>query len=295
MRPDEAALKLRQHSNTIFQILQRNGQPGYFPLNENHWSNLLAWLLTHRDHESLSHSLLETIAPGWGTLQTWSVDREVEYITENQKRQIDIQITDDSGLRLFIEVKIDPTYQDRQQIADQLSLLQNDECFVILAPLDLSSFLAEINASCECHASTKAITWHSLTKWCHDQKDHDEVTALERVVLDGIESHWGNSMTAPFEHLVQIIIKEQGWTTFYPDDFKEVFLERFPEVWGDWVAEKPEVGNGNPHMYLTTCLAMLANRKKGFRLVRTGNSRPPKQVNWGYPTIYELGMQQDAE
>lgn len=277
--------------DNLFNILEHRGKRGFFPLNENHWSNVLAWLLEPK-HENnlLGRSLLELISPGWNR-DTWKVEREIEYFVESRRRRIDIQITSDQGLRLFVEVKIDPTYQDRDQIMDQFSILSANERLVIISPLDLSLLLADATTASGCSPKTFAVTWRSISKWCAERRTTSKnLEPLTAVILDGIERYWSSIVTTPFEQMVQTILQEQRWTTFFPDEFKEVFLKRFPEVWAAWVAEKPESGNGNPHQYLMTSLSMLANRKNGFRLFRTGNSRRPKKPDWGYPTIYEMSV-----
>ncbi len=281
-------------ANNFFDILERRDQRGYFPLNENHWSNVLAWILTSQHNETLSRSLLELLSPAWNP-STWAVDREVSYVVGDCNRLIDIQLTANDDERLFIEVKIAPDNQIRPQIVDQLRLLRPNEFFVLLSPLDLSNLLSDAESVSGSEVSTTAMTWRRIGDWCEQQlADTDDLAPLERAVLDGINQYWNNPITLPFEHMAQVILDEQGWVRFYPDDFKAAFLERFPDVWAAWVANKPESGNGNPHQYLVTCLSMLANRKNGFRLVRTGQSRSPKPSDWGYPTIYELSVPTDA-
>ena len=68
----------------LVEILERRGERGFYPLNENHWSNVLAWLLTHQHEQSLGRSLLELFSPGWSGAN-WTVEREIEYIIGNRK------------------------------------------------------------------------------------------------------------------------------------------------------------------------------------------------------------------
>lgn len=275
------------NDDNFFNILERRNQGGFYPLNENHWSNILAWLLTR---QSVRHPLLELLSPGAAKLN-WTVEREIEYAVGTRKRRIDIHLTSNGGERLFIEVKIDPGYQDQEQIADQLSVLKPHERFVFVAPLDLTSNLSVIMTTTDGDVLTTAVTWRSIAEWCNDTLSKGNgLEPIERSILKEVATYWSQTVTTPFEQMVMTILEEQDWTAFYPDDFKEAFIRRFPEVWASWVAEKPSEGNGNPHQYLLTCLSMLANRKNGFRLIRTGQSRPPRPLDWGFPTIYELSL-----
>lgn len=275
------------NSNNIFDILECRNNRGYYPLNENHWSNILAWLLSQ---ETIRHSLLALLIPSTEMLQ-WTVEREVAYDTGSRKRLIDVHLATQVGVRCFIEVKIDPDYQDSEQIVDQISLLRSHERYVIVAPLDLNSTLSTLSIKSNSGPKVNAVTWRSIAEWCRDTlSSFDSLEPMEQTIIQGIESYWTQTAKTPFEQLVRSILEAEKWSSFYPDDFKEAFLHHFPEVWASWVETKPVEGNGNPHQYLLTCLSMLANRKNGFRLVRTGRSRPPRPLDWGYPKIHELSF-----
>ena len=279
----------------LFNILENRGSRGFFPLNENHWSNVLAWLLDRTQNELLARSLLKFLSPGC-TFEMWKVEREIEYAVGSRRRFIDIHITSDQGVRLFVEVKTDPTYQDRNQIADQLSILGPNEHLVIVAPLDLSALLTAVKTSSGNPPKAQARTWHAVSKWCSGQGETRRSGGpMVTLLLAGIAQYWSSPVTTPFEQMVKTIIEERGWTTFFPDEFKEEFLRRFPDTWAYWLEGRPATGNGNPHQYLLTSLAMLANRRNGFRLVRTGNSRKPNPLDWGFPIIYEFGVVTPAQ
>lgn len=271
-------------TNSIFTILERRSEPGAFPLNENHWSNLIAWLL---DNKYTRKTTLELLAPESPTDIQFTVDRESKHVVNGRVRFIDIEVNFENESRLFVEVKIDPSYQDQLQIDDQLSLLGSHDFFLLLAPFDLGRMI-----STDAAPTSKALTWKRFTEDLSLAVD-DQSAPITQLLVEGMADYWSKFTGTPFEQMVVTIIEEQEWTTFYPDEFKEVFIERFKEVWATWIEERPETGNGNPHQYLLTCLSMLANRKNGFRLVKTGNSRKPKPLNWGYPKIYELSVNED--
>jgi hypothetical protein len=268
--------------NSMFQILERRNEPGGYPLNENHWSNVVAWLL---EQGELNKSLLRLLSPQSPSEVPFTVSRETKYSLESRDRYIDIEVKFENGSALFVEIKIDPSYQDQKQIDDQLSLLGNEDHFTLLAPLDLSRMVPT-----SATPNSNVLTWKSFTTEllaCLDDKS----PSLARHLIGGMAEYWKQFSGTPFEQMVMTIIEEQKWKTFYPDDFKAVFVVRFKEVWELWVEERPATGNGNPHQYLMTSLSSLANRKSGFRLFKTGNSRKPKPANWGYPKIYELSVE----
>ena len=272
--------------NSIFQILERRGEPGAYPLNENHWSNLIAWLL---EQDELSKAVLRVLSPQSPSDIEFSVYRETNYSLESRDRYIDIEVKFENGSVLFVEVKIDQSYQDQQQIEDQLSLLGKKDHFTLLAPLDLSRMVPSTAAP-----NTNALTWKSFTNDllnCLDEKS----PTLSRHFIEGMAEYWKKSSGTPFDQMVLTITKEQRWNTFYPDDFKAVFIVRFKEVWNSWVQERPKTGNGNSHQYLLSRLSALTNKKSGFRLAKTGGSRKPKPADWGHPVIYELGVVKDFE
>ena len=264
--------------NSIFQILERRSQPGAYPLNENHWSNLIAWLL---EQEDTRESALQILAPLAPSDVPFTMARETKYSLEDRDRYIDIEVMFENGSRLFVEVKIDPTYQDQQQINDQLSLLSPKDHFSLLAPLDLSHMVRSTAAP-----NTNVLTWKQFTENLRGDLSESSPSLL-RLFVEGMADYWSKSTGTPFEQMVMTIIEEQNWTTFYPDDFKAVFVVRFKDVWESWTKNRPTNGNGNPHQYLMTSLSSLTNRKNGFRLAKTGGSHKPKPADWGFPIIYE--------
>ena len=46
----------------IFDVLEGTPPTGVFPLNENHWSNVLAWLLSKQTNPATADVFLETLA-----------------------------------------------------------------------------------------------------------------------------------------------------------------------------------------------------------------------------------------
>ena len=107
-------------------------------------------------------------------------------------------------------------------------------------------------------------------------------------LIYSISACWPKKDKEDFVWQAKIVIEEKGWTRFYPDDFKEAFLERFGDVYQKWIEKKSEYGNGGAHQRLTLNIAGLARRRNApFKLKETGNSRPPKMEKWGWPEVYE--------
>src|ERR1700733_13252664 len=120
--------------NKLFDVVERRGSGGFFPLNENHWSNALAWLLESQGDDSVGRSLLASLVPSYAGSESWKTDREPGFEIEDRIRFIDILVSFSNGRRCFIEVKIDRAYQDRSQVSDQLRLLSEGDYFTLLAP-----------------------------------------------------------------------------------------------------------------------------------------------------------------
>lgn len=271
----------------IFDMIERRSRTGFFPLNENHWSNVLAFLLDPSNPNGAARPLLGSMVPTMAHDLSWTLEREVVYDLKDRSRLIDLQLTLSSGARCFVEVKIDPGYKDPLQIADQISLLKDGDFYLLIAPYDLSEFVTGLSGLYS-GVVTQAVSWRAIAAMCQNMVGAATFDALTNAALSGTAEYWSRTIETPFADMARTILAENGWTNFYPDDFKAAFLARFPEVWAAWTAEKPTSGNGNPHQYLLTCLAMLANRRSGFRLQRTGNTRAPSHSGWGYPKIFEL-------
>ena len=283
----------------IFDILERRDKRGSWPLNENHWSNALAWLLDRNERGEVSLPLLKAIASQTSfhlpNELEWEVERERQYSVEDRRPKIDIELSFRDGRRLLIENKIDPSYQNQQQIIDESSLLGAHDQLLVIAPNDLTSFVSSTLHDHPSREKTSCMSWRTVAEICqtvHDESPSASLTAT--VILNGISKYWMSQSSDAFEQMLLTIINEQGWSTFYPDDFKDVFEVRYPNVWNQWVEQRGETGIGNAKWYLTTLLRGLARRKT--RVVElTGEDREPKDPKWGFSPIYEYRVRQEGE
>lgn len=88
--------------NSIFQILERRNEPSGYPLNENHWSNVIAWIL---DQKGLNKEVVRILSPQSPSDVEFSIHRETNFSFEFRDRYIDIEVKFERGSVLFIEVK----------------------------------------------------------------------------------------------------------------------------------------------------------------------------------------------
>jgi RNA polymerase subunit RPABC4/transcription elongation factor Spt4 len=84
-----------------------------------------------------------------------------------------------------------------------------------------------------------------------------------------------------FKDQVKILIQENDWAAFYPDDFEDAYMSRFRSHWEGEIASRTLSGNGNAHSTLLTRLGIMASHTNSFPLSKTGNRRPPRDRPWG--------------
>jgi|LSQX01.1.fsa_nt_gb hypothetical protein len=272
----------------IFDVLEGTPPTGVFPLNENHWSNVLAWLLSKQTNPATADVFLETLAAlaevGVPESDTWEVLREAKI---SERRRIDILLQFGDKSRWLIETKVDPSYQDQWQVSDEAAVLGANDYLVIVGPVGLDDLSTEMVSVIRSDARIRLVLWRDLADRCEQMLGLSSLGMVSRCVLYGMARYWRKESGPAFDGMVKTIVAENGWETFYPDDFKQAFIARFPDVWEQSVAQRGLSGQGNAHQQLTQALSGLCQRKSGFRLQKTGNSRAPKPSDWGFPLIYE--------
>jgi hypothetical protein len=275
----------------IFDILEGRSRRGAYPLNENHWSNALAWLLDPTACHGVERDFLVALAE-ISRLQippdaSWGVERETYYEVEGAARRIDIQLDFTDGASWFIENKIDPGYQDHLQILHQSSLLSDRGFLILITPSEPADLLPELAAVIDADPRIRHVPWREVGRICQDLADRSPHPPLMDVLLRGLGGYRGRQEADPFIRLIKALIEERAWASFYPDDCETAFRERYPEVWAHWEAERPSQGIGNPHHYFTMKLSGLTRRKQGFRLEKTEKTRPPHDPAWGWAVVAE--------
>lgn len=277
----------------VFDVLEGTTPTGIFPLNENHWSNALAWLLNRRMNPTAANFLLTALAK-LGRIEiiptgNWEVERETQ-CSDINRRRIDVRLRFQTGPRWLIEIKVDPSYQDQRQIADEAAGLGTGDFLIILGPVALNDVSSELKEVIDGDVRIRLVSWRELAGECERALDDASLNPIARCLLDGISHYWQRDSGPTFDRMVKEIIGANSWTTFWPDDFEETFVESFPDVWGQWVCERGLSGQGNAHQYLLQVLRGMARRKAGFRLDLTGESRcprDPKWGKWGFSLIYQ--------
>src|SRR5262249_35677392 len=83
-----------------------------------------------------------------------------------RKRFIDIEIKFTSGVRWLFEVKVDPAYQDRDQIIEEAGLLTEDDRLIIIAPNDLTSFVSTSLGDHPNRNRVHCLTWRVVGHIC---------------------------------------------------------------------------------------------------------------------------------
>lgn len=273
----------------LFDVLEGSSSRGAFPLNENNWTNVVAWLLDPRSNTATAPELLTALGTlaGIGTEESaeWTVERETQLA---DRRRIDIRLVFTDRTRWLIEVKIDPMYQDADQIAAEARSLREGDYLILLAPRGTSDLLGPLAAMIAGNDAIRAVRWVDLAnEWQRLQTTTPEGPPLPSLLIEGLARYWGRERGPIFDNMVRTIVEEQGWRLFYPDEFRDVFVARFPDVWDEWVTSRGLTGPSNALQYLTQVLVGMTRRRQGFRLQKTGNQRPPKDPNWGFPVIYE--------
>jgi len=84
-----------------------------------------------------------------------------------------------------------------------------------------------------------------------------------------------------FTDQVSMLIDENKWQRFYPDDFEDAYMLRFKNLWDKEVAERGTSGRGNAHQLLMTRLGRLVTDTNSFPLRKTGSRRAPRVRPWG--------------
>ncbi len=272
----------------IFDVLEGTTPTGIFPLNENHWSNVLAWLLSKQTSPATADDFLGALAalaevgvPEW---DTWEVLREVKL---SERRRIDLRLQFGDKSRWLIETKVDPSYQDQWQVSDEAAVLGANDYLIIVGPVGIDDLSTEMVSVIRSDARIRLVPWRALADRCEQMVGISSLGTVARCVLYGIARYWRKESGPAFDRRVKTIVAENGWDAFYPDDFKQAFIDRFPDVWEQSVAQRGLSGQGNAHQQLTQALSGMCQRKSGFRLRKTGNSRAPKPSDWGFPLIYE--------
>src|SRR5437763_13981124 len=108
-------------------------------------------------------------------------------------------------------------------MSDHLRLLADEDYYVVLAPLDLTVLVNElrvVNPGVEVYATA----WKALGDQCLKSEHLTGSNSIQRILLEGIADYWKRAVGTPFEEMARTIIEENGWTAFYPDDFKDAFL-----------------------------------------------------------------------
>jgi hypothetical protein len=179
----------------LFDILDRRGQRGAYPLNENHWSNVLAWLLDPKSIAGPSRELLSELSSILGittpTVDLPEVEREVLHLVGPRRRFIDIELKFSSGVRWLLEIKVDPAYQDREQVVDETGVLGPDDRLLLIAPHNLNPFVAKSLGEDANGSRVQCLTWKSVCQICGSIADRgSSLQPLARLLLEGINSYW---------------------------------------------------------------------------------------------------------
>lgn len=268
---------------------------GVRALVEEHWSNILAWLFDPKNAGTeISAIMLSNVLQLSGVTadlkldSVVNVERERCFKVGENTRYIDIVVCFASGWELHIENKIDRDYEDVEQLRDELKVLNDNDHLIFLCPCGYSLLKTETRQLLQSEPNLHHVKWFDYAKAVGNIIDKLDTANPAFPLIYSISVCWPEKDEENFAWQAKIIIEEKGWTRFYPDDFKEAFLERFGNVYQKWIDKKSEYGNGGAHQRLTLNIAGLARRKNAsFKLKETGNSRPPKIENWGWPEIYE--------
>jgi len=271
------------------------GGRGVRTLVEEHWSNILAWLFDPKNvGTEISSIMLSKVLQLSGVTvdlkldSVINVERERRFKVGENTRYIDIVVSFASGWELHIENKVDRDYEDIVQLRDELIVLNDNDHLILLCPREYSLLRTETRQLLQIEPNLHHVKWLDYAKAVGSIIAKLDKANLAFPLIYAISACWPEKDDEDFTRQARIIIEEKGWTHFYPDDFKEAFLERFGDVYQKWVDKKSEYGNGGAHQRLTKKIAGLARRKDAsFKFKETGNSRPPKMKKWGWPEVYE--------
>ena len=228
----------------IFDILEGGTRRGAFPLNENHWSNALAWLLDPAASHGTAAEFLAALAALLGATAHvdagWSVQRETSYEVNERRRLIDIQLDFADRVTWFIENQIDPGYQDHAQISDQASLLGVEGVLIVIGPSESDDLLSEMSKVIAADARVRYVPWREIGRLCAEMAERTQRGPLVDVLLRGLGEYRGRREADPFARLIKALVEERGRESFYSDDCAVAFRKRYPESWAHWEAERPK-------------------------------------------------------
>lgn len=262
-------------------------------LDENHWSNILAWLLNPQGAgPATSSEIASVVCQLAGIDVDFSGDRvsavERERELREANRYVDLVLTFRSGWELYIENKVDRNYEDVEQLRDEIRALKPTDYLVLLCPRGKKLLRKNTRDLLEGNANFRHVRWLELAERLGEIAAGPGGTdAAARYLEAAISRYWPEREKEDFLCQAETIVEENGWSTFYPDDFKDAFRLRFQDIYQKWVDEHGERGPGGAHMLLTQKLVGLCQKQEaGFRLRKTGNSRKARS-DWGFPVIYE--------
>jgi len=288
---------------TVIQGMYKNDtlkRPSHKGLAEEHFSNILAWLLDpeagHGFGGRIVEALLDSaeITEGLGT-PSW-IGREVEFAGERMKRRADILISFAEGTpKMAVEVKTDRAYEDPAQIRDYRRWPELGESgyLVFLCPRKESLLLSETREALR-HPRNRHVTWSAFLNTAAADDVLREGTELGRTVVAGLGAHFERLERTDFKWMAEQILEDTEWTEFYPDDFKDEFRKRYENIYQEWVERFGERGNGGAHQRLTAWLSAQSRAKGGLLVRLTDDARAPRNADWGFPIIYKYRVVKDA-
>lgn len=281
------------HLDNVLGVLEgRTYRGAARPLSENHWSNILAWLVDPSCGEpavgaGVTQELLHLAGIVPREQSVTKVERERRVQVREAARAIDLVLTFEHGWELLVENKIDRTYEDVVQLRDELAALRTQDHMVLLCPRGKTLLRGETRQLIDSDPRLHHVRWLELAEACASLLARVDPMTLDYHLLHAITAYWPSREMEDFAWQVETIVEERGWTRFYPDEFKEAFCSRFGEVYREWVGRHGERGNGGAHQRLTQRLVGQTRKSKGgFRLETTGNQRPAPE-GWGYGFILE--------
>ena len=262
---------------------------------EEHLSNLLAWLFDPVAAHGFASRVLELFLECCGfdmpSAEPTEILLETEFPGKNMKRRADILVRfGDTSPVLAVEVKIDRTYEDSDQLRDYRAWNEVGETgfLVLLCPRG-EKLLGEETLSVLKHARSAHLTWNRFLAFPGMAELVHQGTEVGRVALNGMKQYFDWLQEEDFKWMAESILEETGWREFYPDDFKDKFMRRFARVYERWAKQYGERGNGGAHQRLTAWLVAQSNPRSKNRLLDrlSDQGRPPKHEDWGYPVIYK--------
>ncbi|WP_309710685.1 hypothetical protein [Armatimonas sp.] len=269
------------------------------PLTERHWSNLIAWVLDPLVHSGQSLAprvtgLLELAEVSGQIGSIEKVERERPVTNQQNARIIDLDLHFTSGCKVWIENKVDRSYEDSRQLEEERNALGPDDHLILLCPRGMSLLQQRTREVLLSDPRLHHIRWLDLAGRWRLSLPGLASNSREFQIIQTMADYWERRAQGDFLWQVETIVEEYGWSRFYPDDFKAAFCQRFADVYQSWVVERGERGLGGTHSYLLQQLVGLTKKNPGqFRLAKTGNERPPYLPDWGHPIIFEYQVLND--